>query len=236
MSELGMVFHWRRSDHPSARRAMLINAVGAIATGATLAVVIVSKLTEGAWLTLLLIPALVLGLRRLQRHYQRLEREIASIGPLQLDRASAAPPIVIVPLQRLDRVSRQALAFAMDISPDIQAVQFLTESVDEQEDLTLCWPTLVEAPAQAAGKPKPKLLVIRSPYRQLVEPVIEHVHRVNVTHPGRYVAVLIAEAVERRWYHLLLHNHRATALKQMLLLRGGPRVVVIDAPWYHDEA
>jgi hypothetical protein len=50
--------------------------------------------------------------------------------------------------------------------------------------------------------------------------------------PGRQVAVLIPELVERRWYHYFLHNQRALWLKALLLVRGNPRIIVINVPWY----
>jgi hypothetical protein len=166
----------------------------------------------------------------LGRRYARVDREVASTDPLTV--ASLAPPVVIVPIERLDRVTRRALELALRVSPDVQAVQLLNEPDLAQPDLAACWDSLVCAPAIAAGRPAPKLTVIETKYRELVEPLMEHVDRVAVVYPDRDIAVLISELVARRWYYSLLRGRRATVLKEALLLRGPPRVVLIDAPWH----
>jgi amino acid transporter len=229
LSQAGMVAHWRRVGGRGARRAMAVNALGALATSVALVVIVASKLTEGAWITVLAIPLALAVFAALQRHFRAVDRQVAAVGPLDL--AEMRQPLVIVPLHRLDRLARKALRFALQISPHVQAVQFLTETPDEQEDLTADWPALVEAPAAAAGVPSPNLFVVRSSYRELLEPFAEHVRRMAAVHPDRDVAVLVSQLVDRRWYHAFLHSHRSSLMKAVLLLRGGPRVVVMSAPW-----
>jgi hypothetical protein len=149
---------------------------------------------------------------------------------------SSAPPIVLVPIDRLDRVACRALDLAIRISPhDVQALQLLNEPDLEQQDMSRIWGEVVEAPARAAGRSPPQLVVLRPKYREFVEPVIEHARRIVAVHPDRDVAVLVAELVPRRWYDIFLHSHRATILKEALLLRGGPRLAIIDAPYYLDD-
>jgi amino acid transporter len=229
LSQLGMVRHWhRRLGEPGARPALGINAVGAAATAATLGVVLVSKFVEGAWLTVLVVPALVLLFRRTRRAYDEADRaEAAAV----LDLEDAAPPVAVVPVKRLDAVTLKALRFALTISPRVHAVQVVAEG-HAHDDVARRWPDAVERPCRAAGLAPPDLVVLRSRYRQVVDPLLGHVHRLAALDPSRFVAVLVPELVETRWYHYLLFSHTATALKMMLLFRGGPQVVVVNAPWY----
>jgi amino acid transporter len=230
MSQLGLVAHWRRSRQAGAKRAMTMNALGAAATGATLLVIAVSKLREGAWISLLLIGAIVLGLRAMNAHHRRVHQQIGEVAPLAFDHRT--PPILLVPLRKLDRPSREALAIALQLSADVQAVQFLTDAPGEPDDLTAQWGPVVEEPARAANAPIPRLVVIRSKYRNLLRPLLEHVRRLAVLHPARYVAVVIPEIIEHRWYEQLLHRHRAALLKAGLLRRGGARIAIVDIPWH----
>lgn len=231
MSQLGMVAHWRRERGKNHRRALVLNALGATATGVTLVVIILSKATEGAWITLLLIAVLVVLFHGVQRHHDALDRETAAperveFGPLQA-------PVVVVPLKRLDRVALKGLRFGMAISDEVQALQLLSEEPDEEE-LTPHWSALVAEPARRANHRCPELVVLRSSRRRIIAPIIDHVQRLARVHPDRSIAVLVPEVVPRRWYQLFLHSHTATALKAALLMRGGPRVVVIATPWYID--
>jgi hypothetical protein len=75
-------------------------------------------------------------------------------------------------------------------------------------------------------------VLLESPYREFFGPLLQHVRRLVDAHPRRYIAVVVPELLERRWYHLLLRSHRPTLLKWLLLIRGGPRVIVINTPWY----
>lgn len=229
-SQVGMVRHWRarRGEH-GAGRSLAVNAVGAAATGATLVVILASKFLEGAWITVLFVPALVLLFRRTRATYDAAERACESVEAL--DPAGLRPPVVIVPLRRLDAVTVKALRFGLGISPDVHAVQVVAEG-HPIEDLQGAWDAKVDAPARAAGLPAPRLAVVRSRFRQIVDPLLAYVHRVAAEDRGRLVAVVVPELVELRWYHYLLFSHTATALKMMLLFRGGPQVVVVNAPWY----
>jgi amino acid transporter len=231
LSQLGMVFHWRRVGR-KARGSQAINAAGCLLTALTVVIVVISKLTEGAWIALLAIPATMGLFRSVRRGSDRLARARAGAEPLQID--GQPPPVVLIPLHRLDRPSRRALSFAFTISPDIQALQLLTEADDEAGDLAERWPALVEAPASAAGKQPPRLSVIRAKYRDLEGPVIEHVRRLATLHHGRAVAVLLPELVNRRWRASLLRGRRAARLRRALLRSGAHGVVVIDAPWFVD--
>lgn len=230
LSQAGMVRHWRtHRGEPRARYALAVNAVGALSTGATLAVLLVSKFVEGAWITVLFVPALVLLFLRTRRAYEAAERACDQVE--SLDPRDVQPPLVVVPLRRLDAVTVKALRFGLGISPVVHAVQVVAEG-HPVEDLRAAWERKVDAPARAAGLRPPALTIVRSRYRQVVDPLLGFVHRLAADDPARFVAVVVPELVEQRWYHYLLFSHTATALKMMLLFRGGPQVVVVNAPWY----
>ena len=103
LSQAGMVGHWRASDEAGRTPAMLINGLGAFATGVTLVVVLVAKFTEGAWVMTLLIPALLAVFLMVARHYRAVAIEIAN--PLPLNVTKIQPPIVIIPMSQWNRMS-----------------------------------------------------------------------------------------------------------------------------------
>jgi amino acid transporter len=229
LSQAGMVMHWRRLGH--AANSMIVNGVGAMATAVTVAVVLVAKFTEGAWITLLLIPGLMLLMRSVKRHYEQVEHEIGVAGPI--DATDLNPPLVVLPIERWNAVSEKALRFAWTISPDIRVLH--VECGEETDRLRERWGEIVEAPAKAAGLPAPALIVLQSPFRFIVRPIIEYVLNLETDLPSRNVAVLLPELVESRWYYSLLHNNRSTILRTLLLLRGHQRTTVINIPWYLSE-
>jgi amino acid transporter len=228
LSQAGMVAHWRRVGGPGATRSMIVNGLGAVATGATTIVVLVAKFTEGAWVTVLLIPLILFVMGMVRRHYHRVAMEVKSPAPLELNNLS--PPLVIVPIQNWSHISKKALRFALKISPEIRAVH-----VDCGED-TLClrdeWQRFVEEPTHQAGVATPQLVVLTSPYRLILTPILDYILEAEKNCQDRQVAVILPELVERHWYHHFLHNKRAAVLKAMLLVKGNARIVVINVPWY----
>ncbi len=93
----------------------------------------------------------------------------------------------------------------------------------------------MEDPTKEAGLPTPKLVVLKSPYRFVISPIVDYVLEVERNHPDRQIAVLVPELVERHWYQYFLHNQRAAWLKAALLLRGNQRIIIIEVPWYLSE-
>ena len=229
LSQAGMVGHWGRVGGPHRGRNIAINGLGASATGITLAVVLVAKFAEGAWVMVLLIPLLLITFVAVQRHYRSVAIQIES--PLPLDVSGIRPPIVIVPMREWNKMSQKGLRFALKLSPDIVVVQVRADGHGE-DDLARRWAATVEAPTRAANLPTPQLVAIESPYRHVFNPLLDYIVETKRNNPGRQIAVLIPELVARRWYQHLLHNKRAAMLKGLLLLRGDEDVVVINVPWY----
>ena len=226
LSQAGMVVHWKRVG--GATKSLIVNATGATATAVTVAVVLVAKFAAGAWIILLLIPALMFLMRSVRRHYNRVEREIGIARAA--DATELHPPLVVLPIERWDAVAEKALRFAWTISPDVRAVH--VECGEETDLLRQKWAACVEAPATAAGLPVPTLTVLTSPFRFVIQPIVDFILSVEMDHPARNVAVLIPELVENRWYYSLLHNNRSAILKALLLFNGSHRTAVISIPWY----
>jgi amino acid transporter len=232
LSQLGMVNHWRRSKEPRAKHSLIVNATGAAATGVTLMVIAVSKFREGAWITILIIPPLIWLFRRIRAYHAQLGRETDAGG--KLEPGPMKPPVIVIPMKRMDQVARKALRLAMSLSSEVRAVQIVAEDM-KTEDLSECWDSLVEEPAAAAGFKPPYLTAVHSPYREFFGPLLGALERLGEEYPDRVIAVMVPEMVERRWYHFLF-RHRSTLLKALLLLRGGPRIAIISIPWYVDDA
>jgi amino acid transporter len=232
LSQLGMVEHWRRSGGKHARQSLVINAVGAFATFSTLAVISVSKFTEGAWLTVLVIPVLLFFFVRVRRARERIASEAAASGPL--DMRDIEPPIIVIPIRRLDRVVRSALRLGVSLSSEVFAVQVVSEGGLDAEDVAQHWQDWVTRPARAARRAAPQLVVLSSAYREFFTPLLRYVCALGRSHPERRIGVIVPELVQRHWYNFLLRP-RAFLLKLWLLLRGGRQVVIIDAPWYAQE-
>jgi amino acid transporter len=229
LSQAGMVMHWRRNPGPGSRGRMMMNGLGAVATGITVLVVLAAKFVEGAWVTALLIPLMILAMVMAHRHYVRTARETAEPNPL--DVKGLRPPLVIIPLDRWNRLSEKALRFALAISPDIIAVH--VDSADAHEK-SICddWDKYIAAPLSEAGMKIPELVNLVSPYRFVLAPVVDFVLKKEKELATRHIAVLVPELVVKHWWENLLHNQRANVLKLMLLLKGNQRIMVVNIPWY----
>ncbi len=228
LSQTGMVAHWRKVGGRRARHSMLVNGVGAIATATTVVVVTVTKFTEGAWVTTLLIPAIIILMFAVRRHYDRVAAEVSSREPLHL--TELKPPIVLMPVLGWNKITEKGLQFALTLSPDVEVIHI---AADEKTDtLRRDWARFVEKPAGDAGCPCPRLVILRSPYRFIISPIVDYVTDLEKKNPDRQIAVLVPELVEQHWYQYFLHNQRAKLLKAMLLLKGDRRLVLISIPWY----
>jgi hypothetical protein len=233
LSQAGMVMHWRKARGRRFRTSMFVNGLGALATGITVGVIIVAKFTEGAWITVLAIPALVMLMLGVRRQYAKIIRETTYEGPADLGTITA--PVVVIPMQRWSRVAEKALRFAYTLSDELRVLHISpeTETGDKaRDDLLKVWSEYIEAPAKQAGLKPPKCVVLRSPYRLVMTPILNYILELERQYPGRQVAVVIPELVERRWINYLLHNQRSTALKLLLYVRGNRRIIVVNVPWY----
>src|ERR1035438_8290682 len=129
LSQAGMVGHWRRNAQGlGAAHGMLVNAIGALATGITVTVIVVAKFTSGAWVVVLLLPTALVFMGRVRRHYELTDEEVALKGGGVLRAENMGPPIVLVPVDRWDAATEKALRFALTLSPDVEAVHVTCET------------------------------------------------------------------------------------------------------------
>ncbi len=228
LSQAGMVEHWRRRPGRGSIHSMIINGLGALATGVTLVVVLLAKFAEGAWVSVLLIAGVMSAMMWVRHHYDEVARETETTAPLQIGKLG--PPIVIVPIQAWSTISQRGMQFALTLSPDVHAIHVGTE--EETGALQEDWDRLVARPVAQAGGTPPTLVTLPSPYRLVIKPILEYVLATEAENPGREIAVIVPELVEKHWYHYPLHNQRAELLKALLLLRGSRNIVLINVPWY----
>jgi amino acid transporter len=239
LSQAGMVMHWWRGKGSEGRpaRHLFVNGLGAATTAVALLVIVAAKFREGAWITLLAIPSLILLFRSVHRYYERIDRELQE--PRLLDLSTNEPPLVVIPTESWNRLTRKALRFGMTLSPDVFAVHLSAlegnDADAETRNVERQWKEDVEQPARKAGLPLPRLVCLPSPYRQFLEPLLRFTVRLEREHPSRTVAVIVPELIKKHWWQYVLHNRRARRLRRTLLQRGGSRVVVIGVPWHLED-
>jgi amino acid transporter len=241
LSQLSMAVHWRgQLRHATAaheRRqhgtSLAINAIGAAATGSALAIIIVAKFSEGAWITLLAIPCVILLLRTVKKYYAGLDAQLREDKPLDLRHSE--PPIVLVVTERWNRLTDRALQFALRLSPDVMAVHLTALGGPDASELRRKWSRDVEQPAKEAGQKPPQLVLLEAHYRRIEGPLLKLIAAAEKDNRDRQIAVLVPQLVKEHWWQHLLHGHRARRLCSALLRYGGSRVVVINVPWYLEE-
>ncbi len=221
LSQTGMVRHWwrlRGEDRTWHWRAFF-NGLGAITTGIVAVVVGAAKFELGAWMVLVLVPVLILVMWSIHRHYRDVEDALVIDWPeTRLERE--APPLVLVPVSRLDRATHAALRFARRISPSVTAIH-VAEDSDSGAYMKRRW--------EQAGIDVP-LMVVESPYRSLIPPLLAYMNAIGEQHPGEPITVVLPEFVPRHFWEFFLHNQTALRLKLRLFFR--PNTVVIDVPYY----
>jgi amino acid transporter len=225
LSQSGMVIHWWRERGKNWAIKFFLNGLGALATAVTLLVVGISKFLDGAWLTILVIPAIVLILLKIRSHYAEVARELSlSWQPLPLTPGQS--PRIVVPISGVHRGVVVAMAYAQSISQDVTAV-FVELEQGEGEAIQKKWKRLW---------PDIPLVVVPSPYRSLIRPLLDFLDQTDLEHgDGQLATVLLPEFVPVHWWHSLLHNQTAWMLKTALLYRRrkvGFQRAIIDVPFH----
>jgi hypothetical protein len=217
LSQTGMVIHWRRLREPGWRSSAAVNGLGAAATAIVLVIVAATKAREGAWIIIALIPVLVAVFKATRRHYDHVASQLSLKGW-----TGEAPQhsTVLVPIGGVHRAVLQATAYARSLSTDVRAL-FVDTDPASTERVRQDW--------QRWGCGT-RLEILPSPYRSLMEPLLEYIDDLQAAHPDDYVTVILPEFVPRRWWQHLLHNQRALLIKGALLFR--PRVVVTSVPFH----
>ena len=228
LSQAGMVKHWMKCPEERHRNLKLfMNGLGAVATGLTLIVVLVTKFLAGAWVTVILVPLLIAIMLSVKRHYTRVHAETEDPTPLRLTGLEA--PIVVIPMARWDKITEKAMRFGMLMSPVVKVVHVDSEDTDA---LGGVWNEMVLKPIREHNMAEPELVTVKSTYRTVISPLMDYVLKLEDENPGRKIAVLLPELVVKHWWENLLHNQRVQLLKLLLLLKGNQRIVVVNIPWY----
>ena len=223
LSQAGMVRHWAReirqamdAERAAMRRRQAVNAAGAVATGLVFVIVLVTKFAQGAWIVVLAAPILFLIMKAIKAHYGSIGRRLA---PTASGVVMPGQIHAIVPVSNLLAPTLRALAFAQATSPaTLRAVRVAADEVDDP----------FPSEWQRRGVPVP-LVVIESPYRETVRPLLRYVRQLQRENPGDVISIVIPEYVVERWWQNLLHNQTALRLKARLLFE--PSVTVTSVPW-----
>jgi hypothetical protein len=214
-----------------------VNGVGAATTATALIVILAAKFVEGAWITVLAIPLLLTVFRLIHRHYASIQQQIKSTDAL--DVRPQEPPVVIVPIQHWNRLAAKSLRFGMMLSSEVIGIHLSNLEGDAADDeaaqVRREWAERVEAPARGAGLAPPALELVRTPYREFVRPLLEQINKIEHRYPGRLVAVIVPEIVEKHWWYALLHSRRASQLRSALRARQDFCVIVIELSWFIKE-
>lgn len=219
ISQFAMFTRWQRLREPGWKTGRIVNLVGASVTGLVTLIVLVSKFKAGAWQTPVVIALLILMMRAIYKHYMNASRELATSTPLEPDLIYHT---VVVPVSSVNRVARQTLAYAASISDNVTAVH-ISDEEDDIEAFRTAWSKL---------ELRIPLVIIESPYRQLVGPLLKYIDEIDKQRSHDTLTVVLPEFIARHWWEHLLHNQTALRIKAALLFRPG--TVVTSVP-YHLE-
>ena len=221
LSQSGMVRHHLRIREKGWVRALIFNLVGAITTFVILLVIAITKFTSGAWIIVLLIPAFVWFFLKIKEHYLYVARRL---GKLSGDHSLEVMPschAALVPVSNLHPGVLQALHYARSISRDVRAC-YVELGIEQTEKLKEQWAKVV---------PEIPLVILPSPYRSVIEPVLNYIDQVHSEHQAtQLITVVIPEFVTKRWYHQFLHNQTAFVLRAYLWLKPN---TVVSSVRYH---
>ncbi len=227
LSQLGMIVHWRRERTPGWRSATAVNTVGCIATGAVAIIITMTKFQEGAWLSLLTMAVLFALLWLIRAHYADAEGQLHA--GMETDSGVAAqfyvasagrPQTIIVPVEHIDRSVLRTISYARSLHHNVVAVH-ITDERERAEALRRQWDATI---------PDIPLVVVESPYRSLVEPMMAYIDGLDRTQPNQMVTVVLPEFVPKHFWQRFLHNQLPIRLKKALLAR--PNTVIIDVPYH----
>jgi amino acid transporter len=216
LSQTGMVMHWFRCREPGWRWKASLNGLGAVATALVTVVQVATKFTHGAWIVVLIIPLIILLLRGIHRHYERFSAELAYTGQAPL---MFLHHTVIVPVNGISKPTAGSLVYATTISEDVRAVYVEVDDANTAK-LVAAWE------AWDIGVP---LIVIRSPFRSVLRPIVDYVQGLSMRGETDLVTIVVPEIVPRHWWEHLLHNKTSLFIRTAFMFK--PHVVVTAVPY-----
>ncbi len=200
---------------------MVANSIGAVCTALVTIVFAITKFPDGAWIILLLIPLMVIAFYSIHAHYQRLARQ------LSLEHYHSRPRVarhrVILPISGVHAGSLEGLRYACSFSDDVTAI-YVALDPEDAGVIQRKWSVWGEGV---------RLVILDSPYRLLIEPIIEYIDGLcRIRQPNEIITVVVPQFINRRWWSNLLHAQTAFMLRLGLLFRPG--VVIIEVPYQVD--
>ena len=227
LSQAGMAARWWRRKEPGWRGALVVNGVGAAVTGVVAVIIAATKFLSGAWLSLVIIGLLVVLLWRIRGHYRAAKEQLdpGRLGEEPLEfrdflTATAEAPVVIIPVDEINLAVLRSVAFARAMASNITAIH-VTDDRERGEALRQEWEERV---------PTVPLVVVESPYRSLVAPILAYVDALDRATPNQLVAVVVPEFIPRWPWQRLLYNQLARRLRSALFDR--PNTVIVDIPYH----
>ena len=220
LSQSGMVLHHLREREEGWAKSIVFNFVGAVTTFVVLMVIARTKFMMGAWMVILLIPILVFIFTRIHRHYLAVGKELSLVDQTPTSRLEPVKHTVVVPISGVHRGVIEALKYALSISSDVRACYVEIDAVTT-ERMQKEWKRWAhEIP----------FVVLKSPYRSVITPLIEYIDDVEQTTHGDMITVVIPEFVTKKWWHQVLHNQTAFLIRAALLWKRGK---VVTSVRYH---
>jgi amino acid transporter len=223
LSQSGMVRHWLRLREPGWKTSLALNGFGAIATAVVVVIVGLTKFTEGAWISVIAMLTMFTAFALIRHHYDWFEQKMhVDESELHVGVPSAVPverggprDHVIVPVDSINKISLGAIGIAREISSLVTAVH-LTDDKEQAEVFRKRWSEAV---------PDVPLLLIESPFRAFVAPLLAYVESLQRAEPHRRITVVLPSFEARHWWERLLHNRDVLRLRPFLRERAGIRVV-----------
>jgi amino acid transporter len=220
-SQTGMVVKWWRTRPPGWFRNMIMNGIGAVTTFAVFLVATITKLDQGTWIVIAVIPIQMAVFLAINRHYARVRREVHEFS---LPRRTTWKHTFVVPVSSLNSISLSALDYARSLTDNVTAVHIVEgEETEEAEHFNAEWQSLLP-------NTDISLVIIESPYRSLIGPLLSYVDALDRQHTDDTITIVLPEFLPRSPWEYLLHNQSALRLKASLLFR--PNTVVVDMPYH----
>lgn len=220
LSQAGMVRHWLRLKDPGWKRSAAINAIGGGTTGLVAAIVGGTKFMDGAWLAMIGVLVLGLILYWIYSHNTAVEEELTVPEGVVMGESTRHRQAVLVPVDKINRAVLRNVDYARTITPNVTAIH-VTDDIEEGARLRDEWARIVlDVP----------LVIIDSPYRSFVAPVVSYIDALDRKDPGQFVTVVLPEFRTFWPWHRWLHNQSAARLKKALLNR--PNTVIIEVPYH----
>jgi amino acid transporter len=221
LKQAGMVRYWVRRRGPGWRAGVSVQGLGGTVTGVVMAVIAVTKFSQGAWIVVVLIPALVAAFVAVRRHYDEVARQL-SVDGLEPEVVPMTHTVLVL-IGDVHRGVLRALRYARALSPNARGV-YVEVTPEQTRRVEERWSRFAD------GMP---LVVLRSPYRSIAGPLLEYLDHLQRQETDHLVTIILPEFIPARWWQHLLHNQTALLIKGALLFRKG--VIVTDVPYHLEQ-